>query len=245
MVLEKEHFIFAVRHAELMEQSERLQRTLLDSVSHELKTPLAVIHAALEGLSDVKNPYVEEIHTASARLQRVVNHLLQMTRIESAAVQPVREWCLLGDLIEQARHSVGEVLDKHPLAMDIPADLPAVKLDPNLFAQALANILHNAAVYTPDGSPVEIHAALQHGGILAVRIADRGPGLPQNGEEQVFQKFYRGPGSPTGGTGLGLSISRALLRSLDGDVKASNRPDGGAEFVITLPVETLTTPSLP
>jgi two-component system sensor histidine kinase KdpD len=245
LVLEKEHFIFAVRHAELMEQSERLQRTLLDSVSHELKTPLAVIHAALEGLSGVRNPYIDEIHTASARLQRVVNHLLQMTRIESAAVQPVREWCLLGDLIEQVRQSVGEVLDNHPLAMDIPADLPAVKLDPNLFSQALANILHNAAVYTPAGSPLEIHAALRHGGTLAVRIADRGPGLPQDGEEQVFQKFYRGPGSPTGGTGLGLSISRALLRSLDGDVKASNRPEGGAEFVITLPVETLTTPSLP
>ena len=92
---------------------------------------------------------------------------------------------------------------------------------------------------------MEIHAALRQGGILAVRIADRGPGLPEKGEEQVFQKFYRGPGSPTGGTGLGLSISRALLRSLEGEVKASNRPDGGAEFVITLPVEMLTAPSLP
>lgn len=168
-----------------------------------------------------------------------------MTRIESAAVQPVREWCLLGDMIEQARQSVGETLDKHPLVMDIPTDLPPVKLDPNLFTQALANILHNAAVYTPAGSPVEIHAVLRHGGTLAVRVADRGPGLPPNGEEQVFQKFYRAPGSPTGGTGLGLSISRALLRSLDGDVKASNRPDGGAEFEVTLPVETLSTPPIP
>ncbi|WP_038159194.1 sensor histidine kinase KdpD [Verrucomicrobium sp. BvORR106] len=245
LVLEKEHFIFAVRHAELMEQSERLQRTLLDSVSHELKTPLAVIHAALEGLSGTKNAYLDEIHTASARLQRVVNHLLQMTRIESAAVRPVREWCVVGDLIEQAKESAGAALDNHPLTLDVSPDLPAVKLDPNLFSQALANILHNAAVYTPPGSPVEVQATLGHGGTLTVRIADRGPGLPAEAEEQVFQKFYRGPGSPTGGTGLGLSITRALLRSLDGEVKASNRPGGGAEFVITLPVETLLTPSLP
>ncbi|HSJ01988.1 MAG TPA: DUF4118 domain-containing protein, partial [Verrucomicrobium sp.] len=239
LVLEKEHFIFAVRRAELMEQSERLQRTLLDSVSHELKTPLAVIHAALEGLAGQSNPYLEEIQTASQRLQRVVSHLIEMTRIESSAVQPVREWCLVGDLVEQARQSVGAGLDKHPVTVHIPADLPPVHLDPNLFSQAVINILHNASMYTPAGTPVEIHGILQNGSRLELRIADHGAGLPDGEEEKVFQKFYRSPGSPTGGTGLGLSIARALLRSLGGDIKAANRPGGGAEFTLTVPVEIL------
>lgn len=239
LVLEKEHFIQAINHVEFLAHSERLQRALLDSVSHELKTPLAVIQVSLEALADLKNPYVDEIQTASRRLQRVVNNLLQMTRIESSAVQPVREWCVLGDVVHQACEAVGDPLSKHPLTTSIPPDLPAVKLDAGLFIQSLANILHNAAIYSPDGTPIEIFAALDRGKILTLRIADKGPGLPEDAEEQVFQKFYRGPGSPTGGTGLGLSIARALIRSLGGDVVARNGVKGGAEFTITLPVETL------
>jgi two-component system sensor histidine kinase KdpD len=239
LVLEKEHFIKAITHVEMLAHSERLQRTLLDSVSHELKTPLAIIQVSLESLADLKNPWVEEIQTASKRLQRVVNNLLQMTRIESAMVQPAFEWCLPGDLVHQACEAVGESLTKHPLTVSIPPDLPAVRVDPKLFVQALANILHNAAVYSPGGTPVEITGGMEHGKTLSLKIADRGPGIPPQAEEEIFEKFYRGPGSPTGGTGLGLSIARALIRSLGGNVTARNRPGGGAEFVVSLPVETL------
>ena len=239
LVLEKEHFIQAINQVEILAHSERLQRTLLDSVSHELKTPLAVIQVSLDALADLKNPYLDEIQTASKRLQRVVNNLLQMTRIESAAVQPVHEWCLPGDLVHQACEVVGESLARHPLTVTIPAELPAMNLDPGLFMQAAANILHNAAIYAPEGTPIEITGNLEGGRILTLRIADRGPGLPEDAGERIFQKFYRGPGSPTGGTGLGLSIARALIRSLGGDVNARNRVDGGAEFIISVPVETL------
>jgi two-component system sensor histidine kinase KdpD len=117
--------------------------------------------------------------------------------------------------------------------------MPPVKLDPNLFIQALANLLHNAAIYTPAGSAIEIHGSLQDGHLLELEVSDRGPGLIEGDEERVFQKFYRAPGSPAGGTGLGLSISRALIRALGGDVKAGNRQGGGATFVITIPVEVL------
>ncbi|RYD33288.1 MAG: DUF4118 domain-containing protein [Verrucomicrobiaceae bacterium] len=161
LVLEKEHFLQAVRHAEMLTQSERLQRTLLDSVSHELKTPLAVIQAALEGLTDADNPWLNEIRTASHRLRRVVNNLLEMTRIESAPVQPRREWCLVGDLVRQALGMTDDSLSGHEVAMDVPPGLPAVRTDAGILCQALANLLHNAAIYTPPGTRVEISAAVR------------------------------------------------------------------------------------
>ena len=239
LVLEKDHFIKAVNQVELLTHSERLQRTLLDSVSHELKTPLAVIQVSLEALSDLKNPYLEEIQTANKRLQRVVNNLLQMTRIESAAVQPLREWCLLGDVLQQACAAVEDSLHGHPLTFHLPADLPALNLDSMLYSQAVANILHNASVYTPPGTPIEITAVLSAGDTLDLHIADAGPGLPDGTAKKIFEKFYRTPGSPAGGTGLGLSIAQALIRSLKGEITAWNRPQGGAEFKISVPVNTL------
>ncbi|HWL54183.1 MAG TPA: sensor histidine kinase KdpD [Chthoniobacteraceae bacterium] len=243
LVFEKEHFVRAMTHAEMIAQSEQLQRTLLDSVSHELKTPLAVIQASLEGLSEIRSPYLDEIQTALKRLQRVVNHLLQMTRIEASALQPVREWCLVSDLVQQAVEVTGESLKKHPLAVEIPGDLPAVRTDPELCIQALANIMHNAAIYTPEGAPIGLRGALAREGPqgeLTLSVVDHGPGLPEGTENRVFHKFYRAPGSPTGGTGLGLSIARALVRALGGEITAGNRPEGGARFTITLPVETMT-----
>ncbi len=236
LVLEKEHFARAINQAEVLSQSERLQRTLLDSVSHELKTPLAVIQASLEGLAEVQNPYLTEIATASQRLQRVVNHLLQMTRIESTIVQPTQEWCFPADIIRQAIEDVGSSLSKHTCHIQA-LDLPAVKLDPNLCTQALTNILHNAAVHTPPGTTVTVSATLPNDQTLHLTVTDNGPGLPEGEEQKVFTKFYRAPGSEPGGTGLGLSIARALIRAMGGDIKAQNRREGGAEFLISLPVE--------
>lgn len=239
LVLEKEHFVSAIKRAEILAHSEHLQRALLDSVSHELKTPLAVIQASLEGLADIKSPYLDEIHTASRRLQRVVEHLLQMTRIESAAVRPIGEWCVVSELVQQAIQVAGAPLLLHPLRTDIPENLETVRTDPNLFIQALANILHNAAIYTPVDAPIEITCSLSADKRLTVRVADHGPGLREGDEVRIFQKFYRAAGSPTGGTGLGLSIARALMRALGGDITAGNRNGGGSEFVLVVPVDTL------
>ncbi|MDZ4401845.1 sensor histidine kinase KdpD [Prosthecobacter sp.] len=231
LVLEKEHFIQAVSHAEVLAQSEKLHRTLLDSVSHELKTPLAVIHAALEGMNDMRSPYIAEINTASQRLQRVVDNLLQMTRLESEVLQPNLGWCDLRDVIAAARQAAGDVLSMHPVNVWIPDHLPLVKLDHTLLAQALANILHNAAVYTPQEATIEITASL-HAQRLRLTIRDHGPGLPLGEEQRVFEKFYRAKGSPAGGTGLGLAIARGFIQAQGGDITARNHPEGGAEFVI-------------
>lgn len=234
LVLEKEHFIQAVNQAELIEKSERLRRTLLDSVSHELKTPLAVIRAAVDGMGATEqNPYLTEIDIASKRLQRLVEGLLQMTRLESQVIEPQPEWSELSEILEEAVASAGDALKNHPLHLDVPEDFPLVHTDHALLMQALANILHNAAVYSSAGTPVEVSASRKGAGLL-IAIRDHGPGLPQGEESRVFGKFYRAPGSPAGGTGLGLSIARGFLRALGGDIHAGNHPAGGAVFEITL-----------
>jgi len=239
LVLEKEHFIQAVGQAEVLEKSESLRSNLLNSVSHELKTPLAVIRASIDGMGDLaRNPYVVEIHTAANRLQRIVDGLLQMTRLESKVVEPNLEWCDVRDMLESAVKAVGETLACHPLEIDVPADIPLVKSDQGLLTQALANLLHNAAVYSPAGSPVRLAARFADQR-LRISVRDHGPGLPPGEEGRVFGKFYRAAGTPAGGTGLGLSIARGFVQALGGEVSCWNHPEGGAVFEILLRAEYL------
>ena len=233
LVLEKDHFIQAVSHAEVLAQSEKLHRTLLDSVSHELKTPLAVIRASLEGMEAIQSPYIAEITTATSRLQRVVDSLLHMTRLESEILQPRLDPCDLHDVMAAARQAAGEALFDHPVQVSIPDDFPLVRLDHHLLTQAVANILHNAAVYTPKGTGIELAASLRENKLHLV-IRDHGPGLPPGEEGRVFEKFYRARGAPAGGTGLGLAIARGFVQAQGGTLTARNHPAGGAEFVIQL-----------
>jgi two-component system sensor histidine kinase KdpD len=236
LVLEKEKLIEAARQADILAESERLQRTLLDSVSHELKTPIAVIRTALDGL-DSGDPWSGEIRTATMRLQRIVESFLEMTRMESGILTAQKDWCDAGDILNAAREPLEEELKNHPLRMEIAEDLPLLKLDGRLLAQALTNVLHNATCYTPPGTGIELSARVQEGS-LVIRVRDHGPGLPAGEEERVFDKFHRAPGAPAGGTGLGLAIVRGFVRAQGGDVTARNHPDGGAEFTFTIPVET-------
>lgn len=242
LVLEKNHFIQAVKQAEVVAQSEKLHRTLLDSVSHEMKTPLAIIQASLEGMHGLRNPYLAEIGTATRRLQRVVDSLLQMSRLESEILKPNLDWCEVRDVITAARQAVGAQLDAHPLRISLAEDFPLIKVDHSLFAQALANILHNAAIYTPEGSGIDVAGSLEDK-CFALSIRDHGPGLPSGTEHRVFEKFYRADGTPPGGTGLGLAIARGFIQAQGGRILARNHPGGGAEFVIELEgVETFAPP---
>jgi len=239
LVLEKDHFIQAVNQAELLEKSEQLRRTLLDSVSHELKTPLAVIRAALDGWHDPGGePYRREIVTATKRLQRVVDGLLQMARLESEVVEPRKEWSDVSELVSAALESTGDVMEGREVRVGISPELPLIRTDAALLGQALANILHNAGVYSPGNTPVEVSASFA-AGKLRLSVRDHGPGLPPGEEDRVFGKFHRTPGSPAGGTGLGLSIARGFVRALGGDIAAWNHAEGGAVFEIVLPAESL------
>lgn len=240
LVLEKEHFIQAVAQAELMERSESLRSNLLNSVSHELKTPLAIIRAAIDGMGDIaRNPYVIEIDTAAKRLQRLVDGLLQMTRLEARVVEPNLEWCDVREMVDASIRTAGDALGSHPLGVDVPPDIPLVRTDQALMTQAVANMLHNAAIYSPEASAVEISARHTEQK-LRLTVRDHGPGLPAGEESRVFGKFYRAAGTPAGGTGLGLSITRGFVEALGGSVSAWNHPEGGAVFEILLKVEART-----
>jgi len=212
---------------------------LFDSVSHELKTPLAVIRAALDGWQEPGGEtYRREITTATARLQRVVDGLLQMARLESEVIEPRQEWCDVDELIASALESTGDAMAGREVRVDSPDDLPLVKTDAALLGQALANILHNAAVYSPAGTPVAVTASFAAGKLRLV-VRDHGAGLPPGEEARIFGKFHRAPGSPAGGTGLGLSIAQGFVRALGGEIDAWNHPEGGAVFEIVLPAESL------
>lgn len=235
---EREQLLEAKHRAELLAESERLHRTLLDSVSHELKTPIAIIRTALDGLGQ-GNPYAAEIETANRRLQRIVENFLEMTRVESEALKPRPDWCEVIDVLDQATKPLEREIAVHPLNVSGIADMPLVMLDSRLLAQALGNVLHNATLHAPANTPIEIMVTLANGS-LELRVHDHGPGLPLGSEEYLFDKFYRAPDSPAGGTGLGLAISRGLMRAMKGDIEAHNHPEGGAEFTLRLPVKTRT-----
>jgi two-component system sensor histidine kinase KdpD len=244
LILEKEHIVEAIKYAEVLEASERLRRALLDSVSHELKTPLATVQAGIEALSkqlgedETKQGAVREIRFAAQRLHRVVNNLLDMTRIEAGVVQPKLDWCDMGELIHEAAASAGDSIGGHRLIVDMDENLPMVKLDEALIVQCLNNLLVNAASWSKPGSVITVRARLKEGN-LALSVSDEGPGLGESDLDHIFEKFYRGSNARPGGTGLGLSIVEGFVRAHGGTVRAANRDSGGAEFTLTIPVETM------
>jgi two-component system sensor histidine kinase KdpD len=235
----------------LVAESEKLSKALLNSISHELRTPISAITAGASALAELKGnepPALQkslagEIQESASRLNRLVSNLLDMTRLESGAVKPRLEWCDVADLVNVAlRHNERE-LARHPVNVSLTQPLPLVKMDFVLIEQVINNLLLNAAAYTPSDTPVEIKAWTTPDS-MAISVADRGPGLPPETLSHVFDKFYRAPGAPAGGTGLGLSIVKGLVEAHGGRVEVQNRPGGGAEFSIYLPLSASPEPAL-
>ncbi len=244
----REHLAAQVQVAE---ESERLRKTLLDCVSHELKTPLAAIGAASQELvraaPNVQNTQTlqqlaGEIHDGSRRLNRVVNNLLEMNRLESGVIRPRQEWCEVRELLQSAIEIERESLGGREVRLDVPEAIPLALLDHTLIEQAVAKLLANAASHAPSRSPIEVDAQYQNDRLI-VSVSDRGPGLPVDAE-RLFEKFYRGNDRKTGGLGLGLSIARGFVEAHGGQLTAGNRDGGGARFTIDLPVRA-TDASLP
>lgn len=245
LFVERQRFREASEREKLLAESDRLHRTLFDSVSHELKTPLAVLRAAAEGLGTrderKQAAMLAEIRTAIRRLDRLVANLLNQTRLESGMLRPDLQPCDIRDVVSSARRGVEPMLGAHPLSVRYAPDLPLILADAPLLEQALANLLLNAILYTPPATPISIEAAPARDApdraILVV--ADRGPGLPPEVRAQVFAKFSRGRGAPAGGIGLGLSLVRGFVRAQGGEVHADDNPGGGARFTLILPIAAL------
>ncbi len=248
VMIESYRLIEQNQTARIAEESERLHRTLLDSVSHELKTPLAVIRAATEGLATqldnvpLGKTFLDEIHSANRRLDRIVSNLLDMTRIETGRLPLKLEWGDVRDLLDSAAEQVANEISRERIHVGVPGELPLVQLDFGMMEQALCNLLVNAAEHSPAGAPIELMARLG-GRTLELIVSDHGTGLAPGEEQKVFEKFYRGAHARPGGTGLGLSIVQGIARAHHGAVTAQNGPAGGATFTMRLPVATTPGPA--
>ncbi len=232
------------REAALRARTEELRSGLLSAVSHDLRTPLATITGAATTLRGdpaldpaTRRDLADAIAEEAERLERLVSNLLDMTRLDSGAVEPRRAWVPLDEVIGGALTRLERRLAGRRVETVVPDDLPLVSLDPVLVGQLFVNLLENAAKYTPEGTELAIRAA-REGGTLVVDVADRGPGIPPGDEERIFERFHRGAHAGVRGVGLGLPIARAIAQAHGGRLAASNRPGGGAVFRLTLPLLT-------
>jgi two-component system sensor histidine kinase KdpD len=238
--------------AQISAQTEHLRNALLSSVSHDLRTPLASITGSASSLLEsgdsldarTRRELLQAIHEEADRLNRLVQNLLEMTRLESGAVTVRKEWHPIEELVGAALGRLGTRLGARPVLTRIPADLPLVPLDGVLIEQLLLNLIDNALKYTPEASPIEIAASVDDGGV-AVEVADRGPGLAPEDQQRVFDKLYRGQAEAGRGSGLGLAICRGIVEAHGGRIWAENRSEGGVAFRFTLPVKEMPPSMLP
>ncbi|MBI3867315.1 MAG: sensor histidine kinase KdpD [Verrucomicrobia bacterium] len=241
LVLDRVELRNASEQARLLAESDRLSQTLLNSISHELRTPLAASSSAVSALAEADSAPLEyrhallgEIQEANARLNRIVGNLLDVARLESGKIQPRLDWHDARDLVQTTVRELQRELANHPVQVNAPAEPIWVKLDVSLVQHALANLLLNAVMHTPVGTPIEV-AALFSEKRLLLSVADRGPGIPPDIMPRIFDKFFRAPGAVTGGSGLGLTIAKGFVEAHGGAITAANRPGGGAIFTLHLP----------
>ena len=243
VALEREQFAEQAESARVVAQAERARNALLSSVSHDLRTPLAVITGAATGLRDAgatmdeptRRELADTIADEATRLNHLVGDLLDMTRLESGALAIRREWHSVEEVIGGAIERVARHAPARDVRFACEPGLPLAALDDVLFAQAVTHLIENALQYAPPGPPVEVTAA-RAGDQLRVEVADRGPGFAPGEEERVFEKFYRGAGGAgRRGTGLGLAICRGIVEAHGGHASAARRPGGGAVMRLEVP----------
>ncbi len=244
LALERAHLAETTEAARVAAETESLRNTLLASISHDLRTPLAVIAGASSALRDPKllldeaarTQLVGSIERKAQEMSELISNVLELMRFEAGEVKLRRDWQTVDDLIGAALGRMDSLLVGRPVKLHLPADLPAVQVDAALITQLLANLLENAVKHTPAGTGISITAALEQQNLL-LRIDDEGRGLPPGDPERLFIKFQRGRDEGnTGGAGLGLAICRAIVQAHGGSISAMQLPQGGARFEVSLPL---------
>lgn len=248
--VERAHLLEQAREAELLRATEKLQTALLNSISHDLRTPLASITGAVSSLRDgevqldeaTRSELIDDIAAEADRLNRLVGNLLDMTRIEAGALRRTREAGDMAEVIGAALEQRAAALKGRRLNLQVPRDLPPVLISEPLVVQVMVNLLDNALKYSPGGAPVEVTAHAEDK-VMTVEVADRGAGFPEGDERRIFDKFYRvqAPGRVSG-TGLGLAIVKGIVEAHGGAIVAEHRPGGGSVFRFTLPLAAETRP---
>ena len=242
IALERVHFVSVAQRTLLQMESERLRNSLLEALSHDLRTPLT----ALIGLADNLGREIAAgrgdaataatIGAQARKTAELVDNLLEMARLQTAGVTLRRDWQSLEELAGTAMASIEPALASHPITVDIPADLPLLHCDGVLIQRVLVNLLENAARYTPAGTPIALTGRVFDDDV-EIAVDDSGPGLPPGDPDALFEKFARGPAhAAAGGVGLGLAICRTIVEAHGGRIHAERREAGGARFVFTIPL---------
>jgi two-component system sensor histidine kinase KdpD len=241
---EREYLRDAAKKAYVLTESDKLYKTLFNSISHELRIPVATIMGASDTLlsqsypEETKLKLYSEINSASIRLNRLIENLLNMSRLESGRITPHPDWCDVHDLANKVADNLKQELQPFKLSTVIPTEMPLVYIDFGLIEQVLHNLILNATQHAPAGSRIRLKFFYDNG-FLTIQVMDRGKGFPNSELTSLFNKFYRGKDAKAGGTGLGLSIVRGFVEAHQGNVTAENRQNGGALFTIKLPTKIL------
>jgi two-component system sensor histidine kinase KdpD len=246
VAIERTTLVSDVEKARVATEAERLRAALLSSLSHDLRTPLVSILGAASSLNDYgealklaeRVDLVRTIQEEAERLNRFVQNLLDMTRIDSGALKPRVDWVDLSDIVGAAMERARRLLRGRRVRLDLEPELPLLQLDPVLMEQVFFNLIDNACKYSPDGKPITVWVRRRDGRVL-VEVCDQGTGIPERDRERVFDMFYRieAGDSQTAGTGLGLAICRGIVEAHGGTIAAKAGMHGtGTCIVISLAV---------
>jgi two-component system sensor histidine kinase KdpD len=239
---EREYLRNMAKQAFILNESDKLYKTLFNSISHELRIPVATIMGASDSLlstahtEEIRKELSLEILKASKRLNRLIENLLNMSRLESGRITLRLDWCDIHDLVNKVLENLQEELKPFQVHIVIDDDMPLVRIDFGLMEQVLYNIIHNATQYASISSNLRVKAFYDEG-MMTLQVMDRGPGFPARELSLIFNKFYRVEGSKAGGTGLGLSIAKGFTEAHNGTITVENRQNGGAKFTIKIPSE--------
>ena len=248
LALEGMRLSVEVRKAELEAQASQLKAALFSGVTHDVKTPLAAIMAAVTSLidgrdfsADQRGEHLDTIKQEAERLHRVVNNLLEVARLRAGALEPVKVASPIDELMESVLQRLRPLLGGRPVEIRVGEYVPEVPMDVVQIDQVLTNLLENAVKFTPAGSPITL-SAVGSREVVRVTVADRGPGIPKEDRVRIFEPFERAEASPSG-TGLGLAISNAIVVAHGGRMWISDNPQGGAAFTFELPCRADATPT--
>jgi two-component system sensor histidine kinase KdpD len=244
MALDRAELAHQAEQAQVLKAREDLERALLNSISHDLRTPLVTVTGVLSSLRErdthlddaARGELLETAFSEAERLNRFVGNLLDMTRLEAGGIRLKKEPCDVQELIGCALAAVGQRAGERAVQVALPPELPLVPMDLVLMTQVLVNLLDNSLKYAPAGQPVTVSAALEPPW-LVVAVADRGHGVAEQELARIFDKFYRIPvPEGAGGTGLGLSICKGIVEAHGGTITAENDPQGGLKVSLRLPL---------
>jgi two-component system sensor histidine kinase KdpD len=245
LAIERAQLAEQAQYAHLLQATDRLQTALLNSISHDLRTPLVTITGALSSLSEggpamdsqIRQSLIDTALEEAERMNRLIGNLLNMTRLEAGALQVVKQPGDVQDVIGTALENLIGRLEDRQVLVQVPEDLPLIPMDFVLIVQVLANLIDNSLKYSPPDTPIEIRA-WQAAGEMFIQVSDRGVGIPAEDLARVFDKFYRvqRPENITG-TGLGLSICKGIIDAHNGRIWAEHRPGGGTIVSFTLSLE--------